>query len=206
MILVIDNYDSFTFNLVQYVKQLDHQVKVIRNDAITIEEIRQLQPSAILLSPGPGTPDNAGICLDLVHFLHQEIPIIGICLGHQIIAQAFGAAIQKAQQPMHGKVSELYHDNQGIFTNLNNPLRVTRYHSLIVNDISLPNCFDISATTMDGEIMAIRHKQYSIEGIQAHPESILSDQGLLLLQNFFVTHSQTSTYLSEKIVANTLQP
>ncbi|MBU5267374.1 anthranilate synthase component II [Virgibacillus proomii] len=185
MILVIDNYDSFTFNLVQYLNQLNFATQVVRNDAITLERINQLQPSAILLSPGPSTPDSAGISLGIVTKLYKNYPIIGICLGHQIIAQAFGAVIKKAKRPMHGKVSYIHHDNKGIFSNLPNPLSVTRYHSLIVAADSLPNCLEISAMTEDGEVMAIRHKHYPLEGIQAHPEAILSEKGLDLLRNFF---------------------
>ncbi|WP_077704725.1 anthranilate synthase component II [Virgibacillus dokdonensis] len=185
MILMIDNYDSFTFNLVQYMRQLDLEVRIERNDAITVEEIQQLQPEAIVLSPGPGTPNSAGICLEIVTKLYQQFPILGICLGHQTIAQAFGATIEKAKQPMHGKVSLITHDNRRMFQNLNNPLAVTRYHSLIVNKESMPDCLETSATTKEGEIMALRHKIYPIEGIQAHPEAILSKSGIELLHNFF---------------------
>ncbi|AUJ26940.1 MULTISPECIES: anthranilate synthase component II [Virgibacillus] len=185
MILMIDNYDSFTFNLVQYMRQLDLEVRIERNDAITVEEIQQLQPEAIVLSPGPGTPNSAGICLEIVTKLYQQFPILGICLGHQTIAQAFGATIEKAKQPMHGKVSLITHDNRRMFQNLNNPLAVTRYHSLIVNKESMPDCLETSATTKEGEIMALRHKFYPIEGIQAHPEAILSKSGIELLHNFF---------------------
>ncbi|MEF2292262.1 aminodeoxychorismate/anthranilate synthase component II [Virgibacillus dokdonensis] len=185
MILMIDNYDSFTFNLVQYMRQLDLEVRIERNDAITVEEIQQLQPEAIVLSPGPGTPNSAGICLEIVAKLYQQFPILGICLGHQTIAQAFGATIEKAKQPMHGKVSLITHDNRRMFQNLNNPLAVTRYHSLIVNKESMPDCLETSATTKEGEIMALRHKFYPIEGIQAHPEAILSKSGIELLHNFF---------------------
>ncbi|GAA0443464.1 aminodeoxychorismate/anthranilate synthase component II [Virgibacillus sp. AGTR] len=185
MILVIDNYDSFTFNLVQYMKQLNQQVYVARNDEISIADIKRLNPSSILLSPGPGNPASAGICLEIVRKLYTLYPIIGICLGHQTIAQAFGASIVKAKQPMHGKVSMITHDHKGIFKKLKNPLAVTRYHSLIVQEATLPSCFEISAKSVTGEIMAIRHKTYPIEGIQAHPEAILSEQGLQLLENFF---------------------
>ncbi|API93650.1 aminodeoxychorismate/anthranilate synthase component II [Virgibacillus pantothenticus] len=185
MILMIDNYDSFTFNLVQYIKQLDFEVHVVRNDAITVEEIQHMQPTAIVLSPGPGTPNSAGICLEVVAKLHQQFPILGICLGHQTIAQAFGATIEKAKEPMHGKVSLITHDNRGMFHNLMNPLAVTRYHSLIVNKATIPACLKTSATTKDGVVMALRHKKYPIEGIQAHPEAILSECGIELLKNFF---------------------
>ncbi|MUK88312.1 aminodeoxychorismate/anthranilate synthase component II [Ornithinibacillus sp. L9] len=185
MILIIDNYDSFTFNLVQYIRQLDREVTVRRNNEITIEEIKQLKPSHILLSPGPGNPDGAGICLEVVNQFYKDIPILGVCLGHQIIAQAFGGNVIKASQPMHGKISSIKHDVQGIFHNLTNPLNVTRYHSLIVDASTLPSCLTITAQTQQGEIMALRHKEYKIEGIQAHPEAILTENGLQLLDNFF---------------------
>lgn len=185
MILVIDNYDSFTFNLVQYIQQLNKVVLVKRNDDITIEAIKQLNPSHILLSPGPGNPNSAGICIDVVHHFYKAIPILGVCLGHQTIAQAFGASIVKASRPMHGKVSQIKHDSKGIFHSLNNPLKVTRYHSLIVDPATIPSSLEVSATTNEGEIMALRHKIYNIEGIQAHPEAILTEDGLHLLRNFF---------------------
>ncbi|MFZ3580417.1 anthranilate synthase component II [Virgibacillus sp. DJP39] len=187
MILVIDNYDSFTFNLVQYMKQLNQEVFVVRNDKLTIEEIKAINPSAILISPGPGNPSDAGISLEVVKQLHHKIPILGVCLGHQTIAQAFGATIVKAKQPMHGKVSSIHHDGKGLFENLHNPMSVTRYHSLIVESASLPDCLVSTATTNDGEIMALRHKRYPVEGIQAHPEAILTEAGLDLLHNFFIT-------------------
>ncbi|SET70667.1 para-aminobenzoate synthetase component 2 [Oceanobacillus limi] len=191
MILVIDNFDSFTYNLVQYIRQLDKEVHVVRNNAITIEDIEELNPTHILLSPGPGNPDDAGICLDVVDYFYHKIPILGVCLGHQIIAQAFGAKIIHASQPMHGKVSTIQHDQAGIFQNLSTPLNVTRYHSLLVEKASLPSCFEISAETNEGEIMALRHKEYSIEGIQAHPEAILTEEGLQLLDNFFQHRGNT---------------
>ncbi|MFD2046428.1 anthranilate synthase component II [Ornithinibacillus salinisoli] len=189
MILIIDNYDSFTYNLVQYIRQLNKEVTVVRNNTITIEEIEQLNPSHILLSPGPGNPDNAGICLSIVEHFYKDIPILGVCLGHQIIAQAFGGNVTKAIKPMHGKVSSIIHDEKGIFHSLKNPLNVTRYHSLIVDNKSLPNSFTISAQTEQGEIMAIRHNDFNVEGIQSHPEAILSEEGLQLLANFFTDRS-----------------
>ncbi|WP_404451477.1 aminodeoxychorismate/anthranilate synthase component II [Virgibacillus necropolis] len=185
MILVIDNYDSFTYNLVQYIKQLDQEVVVARNDKLTIEEIQYMDPSHILISPGPGNPSEAGISLDVVNKLHTKIPLLGVCLGHQTIAQAFGGNIIKANKPMHGKVSSITHDGQGLFQGLQSPLSVTRYHSLIVEAATLPECLMVTATTNEGEIMAIRHKIYPVEGIQAHPEAILTEDGLALLNNFF---------------------
>lgn len=185
MILIIDNYDSFTFNLVQYTKQLDEEVVVVRNDKITIEEIELMDPTHIVISPGPGSPSTAGISLDIVKKLHTKIPLLGVCLGHQTIAQAFGGKIVKAKTPMHGKVSLINHDSQGLFQGLQNPLSVTRYHSLIVEANTLPECLMVTATTNEGEIMALRHKVFPIEGIQAHPEAILTENGLDILKNFY---------------------
>lgn len=184
MILMIDNYDSFTYNLIQYLSVLGEEVVVYRNDAITIEAIKQLNPSMIVLSPGPCSPNEAGICLEVVEVFKGIIPILGICLGHQTIAQAFGGEIIKAMQPVHGKVHPITHNSTGVFKGLNNPLKVTRYHSLVVNSKNLPSCFEITAQTSEGEIMGIRHKNYMIEGVQFHPEAILSEMGLELLQNF----------------------
>ncbi|AIF42550.1 aminodeoxychorismate/anthranilate synthase component II [Virgibacillus sp. SK37] len=185
MILVIDNYDSFTHNIVQYLKQLELKIRIKRNDEITIEKIEKMEPSHILISPGPGCPDQAGICLDVVGHFYKQIPIFGVCLGHQVIAQAFGANIIKAEQPMHGKVSSIQHDGKGIFQHLNNPLTATRYHSLIVDPNTLPNCLHVTATTSNGEIMALRHGLYPVESIQSHPEAILTEQGLEIFKNFF---------------------
>lgn len=185
MILIIDNYDSFTFNLVQYTKQLDEEVVVVRNDKITIEEIELMDPTHIVISPGPGSPSKAGISLDIVKKLHTKIPLLGVCLGHQTVAQAFGGKIVKAKTPMHGKVSLINHDSQGLFQGLQNPLSVTRYHSLIVEANTLPECLMVTATTNEGEIMALRHKVFPIEGIQAHPEAILTENGLDILNNFY---------------------
>lgn len=196
MILLIDNYDSFTYNIVQYIQQLGHKVEVRRHDHISIEEIAIMAPDFILLSPGPGNPDKAGICLEIVNAFHQTVPILGICLGHQVIAQSFGGFVKKAAQPMHGKVSSIHHDGQGIFCGLPSPFSVARYHSLIVDKASLPACLDISATSTDGQIMAIRHRFYPVEGVQFHPEAILTEHGLQLLENFFSVRS--STYVKKR--------
>lgn len=185
MILVIDNFDSFTFNLVQYVQEIGEEVIVLRNDQVSLQEIMEMKPDFILISPGPGNPDTAGICLDVVKKFYQEIPILGVCLGHQIIAQAFGGIIKKASKPMHGKISHIDHDQSEIFHGIPSPLPVTRYHSLVVDENSLPSCLEISARSNDGEIMAIRHKQYKVEGVQFHPESILTESGMRMVRNFF---------------------
>ncbi|WP_186893216.1 anthranilate synthase component II [Acetobacterium malicum] len=185
MILMIDNYDSFTYNLVQYLEGLNETVMVKRNDKITLDEIVQLAPSMIVLSPGPCTPNESGICLDVVHRFKGEIPILGICLGHQIIGQAFGCKITKALEPVHGKVHAISHDNTGVFGGLNNPLKVTRYHSLVVENHEIPDFFEITARTEQNEIMGMRHKDYPIEGVQFHPEAILTEMGMELLDNFF---------------------
>lgn len=185
MILVIDNYDSFTFNLVQYIRTIGEEVLVIRNDQLTLDEIAPLKPDHILISPGPGNPDTAGVCMDVVKKYHQDIPILGVCLGHQIIAQAFGGVVKKAMKPMHGKISQISHDQTSIFQDLPSPLQVTRYHSLVVDEESLPPCLEITAKSKDGEIMAIRHKQYKIESVQFHPESIMTANGMQMLKNFF---------------------
>lgn len=185
MILVIDNYDSFTFNLVQYIKNIGEEVTVIRNDQLTLEDISSMKPDFILISPGPGNPDTAGICLDVVKRFYNEIPILGVCLGHQIIAQAFGGVVKKATKPMHGKISSIDHDERNIFDDIPSPLEVTRYHSLVVDEETLPSCLEISAKSEDGEIMAIRHKQYKVEGVQFHPESILTESGQQMIRNFF---------------------
>ncbi|HWL12885.1 MAG TPA: aminodeoxychorismate/anthranilate synthase component II [Ureibacillus sp.] len=185
MILVIDNYDSFTYNLVQYIQTVGEKVVVVRNDELTIADIGEMEPDYILLSPGPGNPDTAGICLNIVKEFHKEIPILGVCLGHQIIAQAFGATVHKAKMPMHGKVDEIIHDEKCIFTDIPSPAPVTRYHSLIVDEATLPSCLEISAKTKNGEIMGIRHRQFQVEGVQFHPEAILTENGLQMIQNFF---------------------
>jgi para-aminobenzoate synthetase component II len=185
VILVIDNYDSFTFNLVQYIRKIGDDLQVIRNDKVSIDYIKKMKPDHILISPGPGNPDQAGLCLEIVKEFYQTIPILGVCLGHQIIAQAFGGHVRKANKPMHGKISLLNHDQKGIFQDIPSPFQITRYHSLIVDESSLPNSLEISAKTEDGEIMALRHKEYNVEGVQFHPEAILTENGLQMLENFF---------------------
>lgn len=185
MLLMIDNYDSFTYNLVQYFGELKQEVIIKRNDQISLQEIADLKPDHIVISPGPCTPNEAGVSLSAIQRFAGDIPILGVCLGHQSIAQVFGANVIRAQKVMHGKNSLISHDNKGVFTGLNNPLDVTRYHSLIVEEDSLPSCFDISARVVkSNEIMAIRHKDIALEGVQFHPESIRSEQGLTLLNNF----------------------
>lgn len=186
MILVIDNYDSFTFNLVQYIKKIGKDVVVIRNDQVSLGRIKEMKPDYILISPGPGNPDHAGICLDIVKNFYKEIPILGVCLGQQIIAQAFGGIIKKAMKPMHGKVSLITHDQKCIFQSIPSPLQVARYHSLVVDESTFPKCLEISARSENGEIMAIRHKQFKVEGVQFHPEAILTENGIKMLQNFFM--------------------
>ncbi|GAF22160.1 para-aminobenzoate synthase, amidotransferase component [Bacillus sp. JCM 19047] len=189
MILMIDNYDSFTYNLVQYLGEMGEELVVRRNDKIEIEEIETvLKPAMIMISPGPCTPNEAGISLDVIRTFSGRIPILGVCLGHQAIAQAFGGVVKKADQLMHGKTSYIQHDKRTLFKELHQPLRVTRYHSLIVERETLPSCFDISAETASGEIMAIRHKEYALEGVQFHPEAILTSEGKRMLRQFVETY------------------
>ncbi len=180
---MIDNYDSFTFNLVQYVGELGEEIIVKRNDEITVQEIEDLSPDLIMISPGPCTPNEAGISLETISHFAGRIPIFGVCLGHQSIAQSFGGDVIKAQRLMHGKTSEIIHDGKTIFSGLEQPFTATRYHSLIVKKETIPACFEISAETAEGEIMAIRHKEYPIEGVQFHPESIMTIAGKQLIEN-----------------------
>ena len=184
MLLMIDNYDSFTYNLVQYLAEIGQEVKVVRNDQISIEEINKLNPQYIVISPGPCTPNEAGISLELIEAFKGKIPILGVCLGHQSIGQAFGGKIIHAQTIMHGKTSKIFHNNKGVFRGIKDPFIATRYHSLVIEKQTLPNCFDITAWTDDNEIMGIKHKELAIEGVQFHPESILSEHGHDLLKNF----------------------
>ena len=184
MLLMIDNYDSFTYNLVQYLAEIRQEVEVVRNDKISIEEINKLNPRYIVISPGPCTPNEAGISLELIEAFKGKIPILGVCLGHQSIGQAFGGKIIHAQTIMHGKTSKISHNNKGVFRGIKNPFIATRYHSLVIEKQTLPNCFDITAWTDDNEIMGIKHKELAIEGVQFHPESILSEHGHDLLKNF----------------------
>ena len=189
MLLMIDNYDSFTFNLVQYFGELGEDVRVIRNDAMTLAALRKLEPSAIVISPGPGTPDDAGLSLEIIERLSGSMPILGVCLGHQAIGQAFGGKVVRAKQIMHGKTSLVHHDGKGVFRGLPNPFEATRYHSLVVEQETLPDCLEVSAWTAnaDGtidEIMGLRHRTFAVEGVQFHPESILTEHGHALLGNF----------------------
>lgn len=184
MILVIDNYDSFTYNLVQYLGELGEVPQVWRNDKITLEEIEQLAPARIVISPGPCTPSEAGVSVDVVRRFGATLPILGVCLGHQSIGQAFGGRIVRAERLMHGKTSMIEHDNRTIYQGVSNPFEATRYHSLIVERSTLPDCLEISAETREGEIMGVRHKDHPVEGVQFHPESILTSAGKDILRNF----------------------
>ena len=184
MLLMIDNYDSFTYNLVQYFSELGEKVAVYRNDEITLDKIAQLNPERIVISPGPCTPNEAGISLAVINQFSQNIPVLGVCLGHQSIGQAFGGRVVHAKQLMHGKTSPIFHHDTGVFRGVPNPFTATRYHSLVVERATLPECLEITAWTEDGEIMGIRHKTLAIEGNQFHPESILSEQGHQMLENF----------------------
>jgi anthranilate synthase/aminodeoxychorismate synthase-like glutamine amidotransferase len=184
MILMIDNYDSFTFNIVQYLGQMGEDVRVYRNDKITIDEIKKLMPQAIFLSPGPCSPREAGITVDVVREFHTTVPIMGICLGHQSIGYAFGGEVVRADRIMHGKISPVNHDGKTIFAGLPNPFTAGRYHSLLVRPETLPDCLEVSARTVEGEIMGLRHKEYPVEGIQFHPESVLTPQGKRIIRNF----------------------
>lgn len=184
MILMIDNYDSFTFNLVQYLGELGAKVEVYRNDALTLAQIAALKPARIVISPGPCTPLEAGISVDLIKTFGQETPILGVCLGHQSIGAAYGADIVKAPSVMHGKTSEIHHDGSGVFKNIPNPFTATRYHSLVIDPPSLSSELVVNARTADGVIMGVRHRDYPVHGVQFHPESILTKCGKDLLQNF----------------------
>ena len=200
MLLVLDNYDSFTFNLVQYLGELaaEHpiaaKVRVERNDALTLEQIRALAPDAILISPGPGDPDQSGVCLEVLQQLSPTIPTLGVCLGHQSIAQVYGGKVVRAKELMHGKTSPVHHSGQGVFEGLPNPLTATRYHSLIAERESLPDCLEITAWLDDGTIMGLRHRDFPhIQGVQFHPESVLTQEGHALLANFLRQASQPAT-------------
>jgi len=189
MLLMIDNYDSFTFNLVQYLGELGQEVKVVRNDALSVSDIRALAPERIMISPGPGTPNDAGVSLDVLRHLGGQIPIFGVCLGHQAIGQVYGGKVVRAAKIMHGKTSPVRHRGQGVFAGLPNPFEATRYHSLVVEQSSLPDCLEVTAWTEnnDGsidEIMGLRHRTLNVEGVQFHPESILTQHGHDLLRNF----------------------
>ena len=192
MLLMIDNYDSFTYNVVQYLAELGADVQVHRNDEITVEQIEALNPERLVVSPGPCTPNEAGVSMEAIRHFAGKIPILGICLGHQAIGQVFGGNIIRAGRVMHGKVSPVYHQNTGVFRGLNNPVQATRYHSLVIEQASLPECLEMTAWTRNSddsveEIMGVRHKTMAIEGVQFHPESIMSEQGHELLRNFLRT-------------------
>jgi len=190
VLAVIDNYDSFTWNLVQYAAELGCDVRVFRNDAISCDELEELAPACIMLSPGPGRPESAGICLELVERFAGQIPLLGICLGHQALGQCFGGRIVLATQIMHGKLSKVYHNNTGVFEGLPDPITVTRYHSLVIDKSSLPAALEVTAWTLDAngereEIMGVRHREWLLEGVQFHPESISSEYGHAMLEQFF---------------------
>ncbi|MBU4427345.1 MAG: aminodeoxychorismate/anthranilate synthase component II [Desulfobacterales bacterium] len=185
MILLIDNYDSFTYNLVQILQILDHDVRVFRNDQIILERIEREKPSRLVISPGPCTPDQAGISVEAIRRFGPEIPVLGVCLGHQAIAAAFGGKVVRADRIMHGKTSRIFHDGRSVYKGLPNPFEAIRYHSLLVERRSLPDCLEVSAWTEQGEIMGLRHHKYKVEGVQFHPESILTKEGPKVLKNFF---------------------
>ncbi len=184
MLLIIDNYDSFTYNLVQYFGELGEEVRTVRNDEINLDEIREMAPDRICISPGPKTPAQAGVSIDILRQFQGKLPILGVCLGHQAIGAAFGGNVIRAKQVMHGKTSQIAHTGVGVFKDLPSPFTVIRYHSLAIERASLPSCLEVTAWTDDGEIMGVRHKEFTIEGVQFHPESILSEHGHKLLQNF----------------------
>lgn len=184
MFLMIDNYDSFTHNLVRYLENLKEYTQIYRNDKITIDDIINIKPQGIIISPGPKRPEDSGICVEIIKKFSGKIPILGICLGHQTIAYAFGGKTIKGKKPMHGKISEIYHNGKGVFKNVKNPVKVTRYHSLVVSKENLPACLNITAETRDGVIMGIRHKEFLVEGVQFHPEAELTEEGYKMLENF----------------------
>ncbi|MBW2061292.1 MAG: aminodeoxychorismate/anthranilate synthase component II [Deltaproteobacteria bacterium] len=184
MFVMIDNYDSFTYNLVHLLSEQGARTRVVRNDEITLEGLEALQPKGLILSPGPGRPEQAGVCLEAVRHLASRLPILGVCLGHQVIAAAFGARITRAQTLYHGKGSPIQHDEQGIFSGVKKPFFGMRYHSLLVEKETLPDCLEISAQTAEGEIMSIRHRTFHVTGIQFHPESIMAEEAALIIQNF----------------------
>jgi anthranilate synthase/aminodeoxychorismate synthase-like glutamine amidotransferase len=184
MVLVIDNYDSFTYNLVQYLGELGVEQKVVRNDQVTIDDIRKMKPDRIVISPGPCTPKQAGISVEVVRRFYQQIPVLGVCLGHQAIGEALGGTVVKASEIFHGKISEIQHSDDALFAGVPSPFRATRYHSLVVQRETLPSCFDVTAWTRDGTIMAVHHKEHPTFGVQFHPESIATPDGKQILKNF----------------------
>ena len=202
MIFMLDNYDSFTYNLVQYMGELGAEMEVARNDKTTVEEVMARQPAGIVVSPGPCTPNEAGISNDLIAQAAGKIPLLGVCLGHQCIGQVFGGTIIRAQTLMHGKTSLIHHQDSGIFAGLENPFVATRYHSLIIDPESMPSVLDVTARTDDGTIMSVRHRQHSIYGVQFHPESILTTEGKRLLQNFLTIVEQNRTQETQAAAAH----
>lgn len=193
MILMIDNYDSFTYNLVQYVGELGEELQVYRNNKITLEEIERLAPDYLMVSPGPCTPNEAGISMDAIRHFAGKIPILGVCLGHQSIGQVFGGKVIRAERLMHGKTSEVFHDGKTIFQDIPSPFTAARYHSLIIEEASIPSELEVTARTAEGEIMAVRHREYPIEGVQFHPESIITEHGKQLLKNFLTAYARHTT-------------
>ena len=187
MILIIDNYDSFTYNLVQYLGEMGQEMVVRRNDQITVDEVADLQPHRILISPGPCTPNEAGICVPLIQRFAPQVPILGVCLGHQSIGQAFGGEVVRNYRILHGKTSDIHHTGQGVFRNLPDPFSATRYHSLVIRRETLPACLEVTAETAEGEIMGVRHREFAVEGVQFHPESVMTPVGKDLLRNFVNT-------------------
>ncbi|QOS98587.1 aminodeoxychorismate/anthranilate synthase component II [Brevibacterium sp. JNUCC-42] len=190
MIIMIDNYDSFTYNLVQYVGELGEELRVFRNDKITLEEIENMKPDYLMISPGPCTPNEAGISMDVIRYFAGKVPILGVCLGHQSIGQVFGGKIVRAERLMHGKTSEVLHDGKTIFAGIPSPFQAARYHSLVIQEESIPEELEITARTPEGEIMAIRHRELSIEGVQFHPESIITQYGKQMLKNFLTAYTK----------------
>lgn len=193
MILMIDNYDSFTYNLVQYVGELGEELQVYRNDKITLEEIERLNPDYLMISPGPCTPNEAGISMEAIRHFAGKIPILGVCLGHQSIGQVFGGKVVRAKRLMHGKTSDVFHDGKTIFQGIPSPFTAARYHSLLVEEVSLPDELEVTARTAEGEIMAVRHRDYPIEGVQFHPESIITQHGKQLLKNFLTAYERKAS-------------
>lgn len=184
MILIIDNYDSFTYNLYQYIGTFNSDIRVVRNDKVTIGDIEKMNPEKIVISPGPKSPAEAGICVEAIKYFAGKVPILGICLGHQSIGAAFGATVSYAKELMHGKQSEVIHDGKGIFQGIDSPIKVARYHSLAIIENTLPECLRVTARTTDGEIMAVRHTEYPVVGLQFHPESIYTEHGKRIIENF----------------------
>lgn len=184
MFLMIDNYDSFVYNLIRYFEELNEEILIFRNDKITLEQINTLSPEGIIISPGPKSPKDSGICMDIIKTFKGHIPILGICLGHQAIGSVFGADVVCGKEPVHGKVSQIFHDSKGVFKEIKNPLNVTRYHSLVLDTNTIPDCLEITARTNDGVIMGVRHKDYLVEGVQFHPEAQLTECGHSILKNF----------------------